>query len=252
MNFVRRLWHRRRARRTRAPFPEAWFSTLREDVAHYALLDEDERARLRRCVAAFVSEKHWEGCGGLHIDDRIRVVIAAQACYLAMGLAHDAYRRLKSILVYPSAWVDPRGRKGFDGLDTSSPRLGEAWPHGPVILSWRDAQRAGRRIEHGRNVVFHEFAHHLDMSDAMHSTGSHDVLQRAYRTHVEQTRLGRTTLLDPYGATNEIEFFAVATECFFERPAHLRNDDPHLYEMLRRCYRQDPARREEAIDRTGT
>jgi len=52
---------------------------------------------------------------------------------------------------------------------------------------------------------------------------------------------GEPTVLDPYGAEDPAEFFAVATETFFERPTELEQRHPRLYEQLRRFYRQDPA-----------
>ena len=63
------LTERRRAKITAEPFDPAWEATLRRNVAHWRLLDDDERAHLRELIQVFVREKHWEGCGGLAMTD---------------------------------------------------------------------------------------------------------------------------------------------------------------------------------------
>jgi Mlc titration factor MtfA (ptsG expression regulator) len=97
----------RRAEARKRPFPPEWEAFVRTNVAHYCLLDDAERAELHAMIQVFLEEKHWEGCGGLDLTDEIRVTIAAQACLLQLGLPHDYYRNVKSILVYPSTVVPP-------------------------------------------------------------------------------------------------------------------------------------------------
>ena len=67
------------------PFPAAWTEILERNVAAYKLLDEAEQQRLRDLVQVFIAEKHWEGCGGLELDDEIRVTIAGTGCQLLLG-----------------------------------------------------------------------------------------------------------------------------------------------------------------------
>jgi Mlc titration factor MtfA (ptsG expression regulator) len=139
-----------------------------------------------------------------------------------------------------------------------SARLGEAWYRGPVILAWSDVLVEGRGERTGRNVTLHEFAHQLDMLNGRDAdgtppleTGDQDrrwleVLERRYRELVEQCRDGSRMVLDRYGATNRAEFFAVATELFFERPDLMKRELDDLYGLFREYYRQDPASREGA------
>jgi hypothetical protein len=186
----------------------------------------------------------------------MQVTIAAQACLLLLAREHNFYPKLQTILVYPSAFRDPRPWTGPDGVvrPESPVHLGEAWYRGPVIIAWDEALAAGRREIVGRNVVFHEFAHELDgedlemdgapaLRDAAEYQQWDEVITAELRQLRQSLRHGEATLLDPYGATNRKEFFAVATECFFEQPAELRQEHPRLYETLQLYYRQDPAAR---------
>src|SRR5205807_2129933 len=102
--------------------------------------------------------------GGLKITDEIQVTIAAQACLLVLGLEHNFYDRVLSILVYPHAYVAHRETRDWV---TTEDLLGEAHYRGPVILSWSEVLEDGRYPSAGRNLVFHEFAHQLDMLDGV-------------------------------------------------------------------------------------
>jgi Mlc titration factor MtfA (ptsG expression regulator) len=258
------LKRRRRRRLTAEPFPERWLRFLERNVAHYRYLDEREQAKLRDDLRIFRAEKNWEGCGGLTMTDEIAVTISAQACLLVLGLEHDYFQRVQSILVYPRPFGAGEERRGPGGLVTEGGpvRLGEAWYRGPVILAWSDVLEEGRHPHEGHNVVYHEFAHQLDMLDGV-IDGTPPLetpeLYRRWRevmtAEYEQLRLasehGRATLLDQYGTTNEGEFFAVATECFFDRPLALERRHPQLYALLRDYYHQDPAARERRYTERG-
>jgi hypothetical protein len=241
----------RRERILARPFPEAWLGYLRKNVAHYEYLSAAEQARLRDDLRVFVAEKNWEGCGGLVMTDEIKVTIAAQACLLVLGLEHNYYDRVLSVLVYPHAY---RGGDREEWGARGEGRSGEAWYRGPVVLAWDDVDYEGRHPHEGYNVVYHEFAHQLDMldgeingtpplKDAAQAKRWHDVMTAEYQRLVSASERGRATLLDHYGATNEAEFFAVCTECFFDRPVEMRRQYPQLYDLLREYYRQDPAER---------
>lgn len=243
----------RRRRRLRAqPFPAPWLTYLHANVAHYRYLSEAEQQRLREDVVIFVAEKHWEGCGGLRMTDEIQVTIAAQACLLVLGMEHNYFDRVLSILVYPHGYEAEGAHRGV--VEQGSGRLGEAHYRGPVILSWAEVLENGRHPRAGKNLVYHEFAHQLDMLDGVINgtppLGSRDeysrwqkVMTAEYQQLIEASAHGRATLLDQYGTTNEAEFFAVATECFFDRPVELRQRHPKLYELLRDYFKQDPATR---------
>lgn len=252
--------HRRRRRRlTAAPFPDSWRETIHRNVPHYAALDQSEQARVRDFVRIFVAEKVWEGCGGLVLNDEIRVTIAAQAGLLVLGLPHEYYRNVHTILVYPSTVVTPDRAPGVFELPrihsaSGIPILGEAQQRGPVILVWDAVSQAARHPHDGHNVVYHEFAHKLDMLDGaadgtpvLKSRAEIDrwaeVCSRAFNDLRARVEGGHSTFLSAYGATNEAEFFAVATEYFFDQPGRMQKLEPELYAVLRDFYGQDPASR---------
>jgi Mlc titration factor MtfA (ptsG expression regulator) len=253
---------RREEARSR-PFPHEWEVFIQANVAHYSMLDDAERCELCAMMQVFLEEKEWEGCGGLDLTDEIRATIAAQACLLQLGLPHDYYRNVESILVYPSTVVIPEHHPGvFERVDTplavNVPILGQAFARGPVILVWDAVLRGARHPEQGHNVVYHEFAHKLDMLDGAADgtpplADSDQLAQWVTVCTREFLRLrglsavGHKTFLDAYGATNEAEFFAVATEEFFDRPIALRSHALDLYNVLSAYYHQDPAERVKKI-----
>jgi Mlc titration factor MtfA (ptsG expression regulator)/Zn-finger nucleic acid-binding protein len=249
------LKKRHRRRLLAAPFPPDWLDHLDKNVAAYAMLTETEQARLRDDLRIFVAEKTWAGCGGLTMRDEIKVTIAAQACLLLLGIEHDYFSRVRTILVYPAGYRPAEGEIGPGGIvHEDVGRLGEAWYRGPVVLSWESVQSGGQNARDGRNVVLHEFAHQLDFLDGwidgtppLTSPAQyhkwHDVMTAEYERLVKESGRNKVTLLDVYGATNPAEFFAVATECFFEKPLYMERQHPRLYEVLREYFRQDTAAR---------
>ena len=250
------LKRRRRQKLLAAPFPAAWLEYLAANVAHYQLLTDAERAKLRENLRVLLAEKEWEGCRGQEITDEVKVTVAAQACLLLLGQRDYYFDQVTSILVYPHGYLTPQAEALGDGVVLEGEQAvdGQAHYRGPVILSWAEVLAEGRDPSQGHNLVLHEFAHQLDMQDGeVNGTPRlHDAaLARRWQQVMtaEFARLtadadeGRPTLLDDYGATSPGEFFAVATECFFTRPAALRGRHRALYNLLRDYYRQDPAAR---------
>lgn len=253
------LRDKRRAETRNRPFAPEWEFFVRRNVSHYGVLADAERAELNAMIQVFIEEKQWEGCGGLDLTDEIRVTIAAEACLLQLGLPHDYYRNVESILVYPTIVVLPEHHPGvFERIDSpvdvNVAILGQAFAHGPVILVWDAVLHGARHPEQGHNVVYHEFAHKLDMldgtADGTPPLADGDLLaewvtvcSREFQRLRGLAGKGHKTFLDAYGATSEAEFFAVATEEFFDRPIALHAHAPDLYHLLSAYYRQDPASR---------
>jgi MtfA peptidase len=184
------------------------------------------------------------------------VTIAAQACLLVLGMEHNYFDRVLSILVYPYGYEAPMPEHPAAGVVVAErhARLGESHYRGPVVLSWADVVHDARHPRAGKNLVFHEFAHQLDMLDGVvngtpplqdgeQALRWQEVMTQEYGHLKTASARGKVTLLDEYGATNEAEFFAVATECFFDLPVEMARRHPRLYELLREYYRQDPATR---------
>lgn len=252
---IRWLRQRRRRKLLATPFPTDWLRYLQRNVPQYNLLTSAEQAALRDQLRVFVAEKHWEGCQGLKVTEEMQVTIAGHACLMALGLDGEPFRNVLTILIYPSGYVVPeeRWQQGWSIVGEQD-RLGEAWYRGPVILSWDEVRYDARHPGGGHNLVWHEFAHQIDMLDRS-TNGTppleslrererwHEVMTSEYERLIEDAEEGRATLLDTYGAKSEAEFFAVASECFFDCPIDLRDEHPRLYELLRGYYRQDTAAR---------
>jgi Mlc titration factor MtfA (ptsG expression regulator) len=210
-------------------------------------------------VQVFIAEKNWEGGAGLQVTDEMQATIAADACLLILSLEHDFYRGVESIVVYSSTMRPPPRRLGTFEVATapvvaSVPRLGEAWKGGPLLLAWDSVLRGARNARDGANVVFHEFAHKLDMlsgsadgvpplADAVTHGEWVSALQVEYDQLQREAERGRPSFLDRYALTNGAEFFAVATEYFFEQPRRMRDEHGAMYRVLSSFYRQDPAER---------
>jgi Mlc titration factor MtfA (ptsG expression regulator) len=242
----------RRRRIVAPPFPAEWEQTLQNDVALFRILPEELRKRLRDMARIFIAEKHFEGLAGFALTDAAKLVIASQACLLTLNRKAWDYPRLKTILVYPDSFYSPQTT--VDGMlvtEELSERLGESWGRGVVVLAWDTVERESAHLGSSRNVVLHEFAHQLDQED-----GDPDgtpilaglaeypdwarIFSREFVRLREEVRANRGGVLDPYGATDPAEFFAVATETFFKRSKQLKSAIPDLYALLGRYYGYDP------------
>ncbi len=233
------------------PFPEDWEQYLVRNVAHFPLLSEEEQGQLRFDTRALIAEKYWEGCRGQQITDEVKVTVAAQACLMLLGLEHDCFRRVKSVLVYPSSFLIPRG-DWMDEREEALVAAGQAVYRGPVILAWDRVLAEARDPSSGMNLVIHEFAHQLDFLDGdVNGTPElrgedqggrwYEVMTAEFTRLRRALRKGHDTFLGDYAAWNEAEFFAVASERFFTRPERLRHFHPALYDVLIDFYAVDPA-----------
>ncbi len=244
-------WRLKRA--LAAPFPQAWIDTLERNIQVYRNLPMPLRLQLRKLIKQFLHEKHFEGAGGLEITDEIRLTIAAEACMLILNRDSGVYPELKWIIVYPSAFIVQHDQMDDAGVIDPEPRdlLGESWGNGKVILAWDSVLRGAQNFVDGQNVVLHEFAHQLDdetgatdgaplLAGASSYRSWAQVFSREFEALHDRIRHGKRSLIDEYGATNPAEFFAVATETFFEKPRQMAKHHAELFEVMARYYRVDP------------
>lgn len=237
---------RLQALREAGPLSDQDRSFLSDHFDLYEKIPADVRSRMEPIVQVLIAEKNFEACGDLdEVTREMKVVIMAQAALLLVGREHRLFSRLRTILIYPDAFSGGRDEGG------ETVRLGESWNSGSVILSWRSVQRGGEDERDGCNVVLHEFAHQLDQENR-HADGLPELEDRtaignwahafsaAYEDFCKDLDENRKTVMDPYGATNPAEFFAVATETFFEKAKQLYRDYPELYEQLKGYYGLDP------------
>jgi hypothetical protein len=248
-------FRRRKRNKLRAqPLSDTAWALIDRNVPYIRELSPADREELAGIVQILLAEKYFEGCGGLEMTEEIRLTIAAQAAVLLLHRDTDFYPTLRSILVYPAAYIAASRDVQPDGTVIEGPqaRLGESWFRGSLVLSWTDVIHGARDPHDGQNVVFHEFAHQLDgesgAMDGAPALGAATryqawarVLGAEYKQLLADVHAGQRSLIDRYGATNPSEFFAVITELFFEHPVALQREHPALYEQLLSFYRQDPA-----------
>jgi Mlc titration factor MtfA (ptsG expression regulator) len=252
---VRPFWvaHRRRRLRAASIAPE-WRALIEHAMPLYTRIPDPLRARLDGLVNQFLAEKEFVGCRGLEVTLEMRLAIAAQACLLVLNRAARVYDALYAVLIYPAAFIARDQHHDFAGVVHERERVlsGQAWDTHRIILSWEDVQASRAAPNDGYNVVYHEFAHYLDaeagevdgaplLGDAEHYERWAHVMNAEFAQLRAAAARGEPTLLDPYGGEDEGEFFAVATEVFFERAADLKREHPALYKELRGYYRLDPA-----------
>lgn len=247
------LRRRRRMRNFDIRLPPAWSSLLTACVPLYRQLPPGLRAQLHGHMQILLSEKQFIGCNGLAVDDEMRLTIAAQASLLLLNRETDYFPDFTSVLIYPESFVVPVvHRDGTLETHDEEVRSGESWERGPVVLSWTDIVHGTTLAGDGHNVVLHEFAHKLDeengamdgvpaLPDAARQRDWIDVMEREFNLLRLRARNITDGVLDDYGAHSPAEFFAVATEAFFERGAAMSAQHPRLYETLRAYYQVDPA-----------
>lgn len=243
---------RRRERALRAPFPPEWRALLGARVPLWRRLPTAERERVEYTARRFLRRVAFVGCGGLELTDEMRLIVAAQAAMLAAHRDPGAYDGLYAVLIYPDEFVVEERDEDEYGLVTEGRRAlsGQTVDVARILLSWADIE-AGLAGDDGYNVVLHEFAHHLDhaLDGALTDGGAaapgaarwHDVLQAEYDALCDAVDRDEGTLIDPYGTEDLTEFFATATEVFFERAAAFRAAHPRLHAELCRFYGVDPA-----------
>ncbi|MBS1151945.1 MAG: hypothetical protein H6Q89_3643 [Myxococcaceae bacterium] len=231
----------RRKRLARRPFPAEWEPIVERRLPFAAKLPADERARFLLHLKVFALDKDWFGAAGLVITDEMKVAISGAAARLSRNLSLNLYDELRTIVVYPSHYQHP----DRDGTVV----YGEAHRWGQVVLSW-DAVVSGLvNATDGHHTALHEFAHVLDSSDGafdgtpeLHDHRDYHAWAKVFSQRYFALKASpNTNVLRPYGATNEAEFFAVATEAFFEKPRQLKLKAPDLYQELVRYYRVDPS-----------
>ena len=260
------FWRRWRHRHLRSkPLTAEQTSLLSQRLALYPYLPPSQQQELKQNISLFLRDKEFVGCNGLVVTEEMRVTVAAHACLLLLQRENTCYPNLRTILLYPDAYVaEEIHRDGYVESAHLSARAGEAHYRGPVVLSWQDLTNGLAHPSQGHNVAIHEFAHKLDEEDGyvdgrplfenaeagknwapVMREAFETLRQRLHQLHTESQaddeRETRPLVLDPYGAQSPAEFFAVATEAYFTVPTAMQAAYPTLYQELQKFYRTDPA-----------
>lgn len=233
---------RRRRRLMDLPFPPAWEAILRQQAPFWSRLTDAHRSAARPMILAFVEEQRWVGARGLEVTVDMKVVIAACAVRPVLDLGLEYYDHLSEIVVYPFDRLTVPGH----GEDV----LGLAHPHGVVVLAWPAVQRGLAAPTDGLDTALHEFVHAIDLADGAFDGAPplrerHDIgpWAQTLGRRFEAMEAGEPSVLRDYALVSPAEFFAVASEHYFERPEELRRHLPDLHAQLLKFYGWDPAER---------
>lgn len=237
-----RLWGRNRWKKPTKPFPADWRLVLTKDVVFYNSLDDLEKERFERHVHAFLLNHRITGISTT-IDDTDRVLVAASAVIPIFGFDEWQYTNLSEVLLYPGSFnqqFETAGdKRSILGM------VGTGYMEGKMILSKSALHHGFANASDKRNTAIHEFVHLIDKSDGVIDGIPKRLLEQQYtipwldliRQKTEEIRAQESDI-NPYGATGDEEFFAVASEYFFERPKLLRQKHPQLYQLLERAFNQ--------------
>ena len=248
-----RRWSKRRAikRILATPLTDAQRAMVAVQVPITRRLPQELRGKLEGKIQLFLHQVEFIGCDDLEVTEEMELSIAAQACLLIVN-SDSWYKNLRTLLIYPGAFKSVKKEyNGYVVTERETVRLGESWARGPVILSWQHSHGGAANDRDGHNVVLHEFAHQLDdlsgatdgapiLAKGQSFADWRDVFTTAFETHVKNIAHARPTVIDPYGAEGPEEFFAVAVEVFFERPAELSREEPAVYAQLATFFKLDP------------
>ncbi|YAF95716.1 MAG: zinc-dependent peptidase [Nodularia sp. CChRGM 3473] len=247
------LTKKSRSRIKKRAFAPLWNAIIENNLPIYLYLSPDERRRLQGHIQVFLTEKQFIGCRGLQVTEEMRLTIAAVACLLLLNERGKYFPKLRSILIYPGTYFVNQtvAVDNYIVEERRDARLGESWTKDQVILSWKQVQQDTQNWRDGHNVVLHEFAHQLDQEDGkaegvpiLQRQSDYVIWSRVMTTEYQKLghdiQQGVKTVIDGYGATNPAEFFAVATETFFEKPQQLLGKHSALYELLQGYYQVEP------------
>lgn len=250
--FYPNLIEKRRRNFKKHLFPPLWKSIIENNLPIYSRLLLSDRQRLQGHIQVFLAEKQFIGCNGLQVTEEMKLTIAAVACLLLLNERGKYFPKLRSILIYPNTYfvTETTMTGSYVVEEKRVARLGESWTNDQLILSWKQVQYDTYNWQDGHNVVLHEFAHQLDQEDGKAEgvpilprqsdyVTWMQVMTAAYQ-QLSQDVQRSGNVMDSYGATNPAEFFAVATETFFEKPYQLRKWYPALYKLLQSYYQLDP------------
>jgi len=251
-----RSWRERRAARRHAIPDALWQLTLLR-YPFLARRSEDDLTELRRLCSLFLASKEFHGADGFEVTDEVAAAVAAQACLPVLRLGLDWYGGFVGIVMHAGEVVAQRRYEDEDGIvhEYDEELAGEAMEGGPLMLAWQAIAVSNDPAQFGVdevfNVVIHEFAHVIDMRDGvadgippLHVPERErriEIINAEWERFCRRIDAGEATLIDPYGGEAVEEFFAVAVEAFFVAPVAMRAEEPAMYELLARFFRQDPA-----------
>jgi Mlc titration factor MtfA (ptsG expression regulator) len=236
---------RRRRIKKLERMPEAYRQILQRDIVFYQNLSREKKTEFENRMMRFLSHTRITGVK-TQLEDIDQVYIAASAIIPIFGFPWWEYTNLNEVLVYPDAFDHHEFRQEGHGRNTLGV-VGDGPYHRVMILSQKQLRVAFTNTSDRSNTPIHEFVHLIDKSDGTIDGIPEAFLDKQYIVpwmQLVQKEIGKIienrSDIDPYGAHNEAEFFAVVSEYFFERPDELEQNNRELYQLLVEVFKQRP------------
>lgn len=236
------IFRKKSINRNIGKLPKKWRDILQYEVAFYNQLNEKERLDFEKRVQIFLLNNKITGIQ-TNITDEDRLLIAAGGIIPLFRVTEYYYPRLEEILVYPEHFSNDFQIEGKD-RNTLGLVGGHGIMNGTMILSQKALRQGFKNAKDGRNVVIHEFIHLIDGADKEIDGLPQILMQHQYaipfmkviKEEIDRIRQEKSDI-NPYGGTNEAEFFAVVSELFFENPRKLEKEHPELFSLLSEIFR---------------
>ncbi|WP_299338746.1 zinc-dependent peptidase [uncultured Psychroserpens sp.] len=229
--------------RVAQPFPEHWHAIMLKEVNFYKKLDTAEQKRFQNRMMQFLSEVYIDSVD-FELEDLDRILVAASAVIPVFAFKEWYYPTVSGILIYPDNF-----NEDFEFSDISKSKriagvVGTGRLEKKMILSRKALYHGFKNSNDKRNTAIHEFVHLIDKMDD-HIDGIPELLlQNTYAipwlklVHDKMEAINNDKSdIRAYGGTKQAEFFAVASEYFFENPKLMKRKHPELYKMLSECFR---------------
>lgn len=226
------------------PMPETLRRLVKDYVGFYNELDEAGKILFEQRMQLFLSRVRITGIKTT-VEDMDKVLIAASAIIPIFGFPGWEYMNLNEVLLYPGAFNETFD---LEGSDRSTIGLVGTGPYQNVMILSKRQLREGFENDGGKdNTAIHEFVHLVDKTDGAVDGIPEIIMAKQYivpwlnlmQKEMKQILEERSDI-NPYGATNQAEFFAVVSEYFFKRPDLLQTNHPELYKLLSTIFRQKP------------
>lgn len=228
-----------------AEFPAKWRIILNEKIPFYRHLDTPEKDRFEMGIIRFLTRVRITGVK-VDVDITDKLLVASSAVIPVFGFRDWHYSFLNEVLLYPDSFDYQYEINSKE--DVILGMVGSGTMEGKMILSKPALHRGFDNTTDKQNVGIHEFVHLLDKEDGSIDGIPGTLQDKAYAIpwlnliHRQMAMIAKgKSDINAYGATNEKEFLAVASEYFFERPELLQKNHPDLYQQLSMAFRQDTA-----------
>ncbi len=227
------------------PFTENDKNTLLQYVPFYVSLNATDRERFEERIKHFLSDISITGANAT-VEPMDRIFIAASAVIPTFGFEDWEYTNIDEVIIYPETFGDEFEQQGGDRSILGM--VGWGVMNNTMIISQHELRQGFLNKTGKTNTAIHEFVHLLDKSDGAVDGIPENMINKQYikpwislmQKKIAAMLQGKSDI-NIYGATNEAEFFAVASEYFFERPDLLKKKHPDLYALLENVFRKRTA-----------